>query len=77
MLSQRVRLLEYDPSSRGSCVGADESLIKSCSRVLAVWDGSPSSGRDATADLVAFARSQGIDVDVFWPAGAVRMPWVG
>ena len=70
LLSQQVRLLEYDPGSRGSCVTADESLLRSCARVLAIWDGSPSTSRDATAHLVAFARSHGVDVEVLWPHGA-------
>ncbi|MFF8925911.1 hypothetical protein ACF1AO_01480 [Streptomyces longwoodensis] len=73
LLSEQVRLLEYDPSDRGACVGADESLLRSCARLLAVWDGSPSNGQDATAHLVAFARSSGIDVEVLWPDGADRM----
>jgi hypothetical protein len=57
MLSQRVRLLDYDPSSQRSCASADESLIRSCSRVLAVWDGTPSSARDATADELDTSRA--------------------
>jgi hypothetical protein len=73
VLSEQVRLLEYDPADRGACVGADESVLRACDRLLAVWDGSPSNGRDATAHLVAYARSSGVDVDVFWPAGARRM----
>ncbi|MFJ9709410.1 hypothetical protein [Streptomyces sp. NPDC101234] len=73
LLSEQVRLLEYDPSDRGSCLGADESLLRSCARLLAVWDGSPTHGRDATAHLVAFARSSGIAVEVPWPDGAGRM----
>ncbi|MGV9936770.1 hypothetical protein ACWC4C_05905 [Streptomyces olivaceoviridis] len=73
LLSEQVRLLEYDPSDRGACVGADENLLRSCARLVAVWDGSPSNGRDATAHLVAFARSSGIDVEVLWPDGADRM----
>ncbi|MER6126528.1 hypothetical protein ABT173_28715 [Streptomyces sp. NPDC001795] len=72
LLSEQVRLLEYDPSDRDACVGADESLLRSCARLLAVWDGSPSNSRDATAHLVAFARTSGIDVDVLWPEGAGR-----
>ncbi|GGJ43484.1 hypothetical protein [Streptomyces brasiliensis] len=72
LLSDQVRLLEYDPTDRDACVGADESLLRSCARLLAVWDGSPSSGRDATAHLVAFARSSGVDVEILWPAGAGR-----
>lgn len=73
LLSEQVRLLEYDPSDRRACVEADESLLRSCARLLAVWDGSPSDSRDATAHLVAFARSSGIDVEVLWPEGAGRM----
>lgn len=72
LLSQQARLLEYNPSDRSACVSADESLLSSCARLLAVWDGSPSNGRDATAHLVAFARSRGIDVEVLWPDGASR-----
>ncbi|WP_316743629.1 hypothetical protein [Streptomyces sp. MK7] len=70
LLSEQVRLLEYDPGDRGACMTADESLLRGCTRVLAVWDGSPSTGRDATAHLVAYARSHGVDVEVLWPRGA-------
>ncbi|WP_308311171.1 hypothetical protein [Streptomyces sp. GbtcB6] len=73
LLSQQVRLLEYDPSDPGACLGADQSLLRSCARLLAVWDGSPSDDRDTTAHLVAFARGSGVDVDVLWPEGAGRM----
>ncbi|MET8720356.1 hypothetical protein [Streptomyces misionensis] len=70
LLSQMVRLVEYDPADRASCITADEALVRSCGRLLAVWDGSPSNGRDATAHLVAYARSHGVDVEVVWPRGA-------
>nr|WP_041818900.1 hypothetical protein [Streptomyces davaonensis] len=72
LLSEQVRLMEYDLDDRGACVATDESLLRSCEHVLVVWDGSPSNGRDATAHLVAYARSHGIDVEVLWPSGAVR-----
>ncbi|NJP48614.1 hypothetical protein HCJ93_00620 [Streptomyces sp. SBST2-5] len=70
LLSEQVRLVEYDPADRTSCVTADEGLLRSCARLLAVWDGSPSNGRDATAHLVAYARSHGVAVEVLWPQGA-------
>ncbi|MFC5219987.1 hypothetical protein [Streptomyces coerulescens] len=73
LLSEHVRLLEYDPSDRGACIGADESLMRSCARLLAVWDGSQSNSGDATAHLVAYARSSGVEVEVLWPDGARRM----
>lgn len=71
-LTRQVRLLAYDPSHRDACVGADEEMIEGCERLLAVWDGSPSNGHDATAHLVAYARARGIPVDVVWPLGAAR-----
>ncbi|MGW0769481.1 hypothetical protein [Streptomyces sp. NPDC002676] len=70
LLSQQVRLVEYDPDDRTSCISTQEGLLRSCARVLAVWDGSPSNGRDATAHLVAYARSHGVEVEVLWPQGA-------
>ncbi|ATL88083.1 hypothetical protein HUF15_23160 [Streptomyces samsunensis] len=72
LLSQQVRLVEFDPGDRGACVSADESLLRNCARVFAVWDGSPSNGRDVTAHLVAYARSHGVDVEVIWPRGAMH-----
>ncbi|MFE5867435.1 hypothetical protein ACFQ6V_02145 [Streptomyces roseifaciens] len=72
VLAEHVRLLPYDPADRDASVNADEQLIRSCRQVVAVWDGSPSDGRDATAHLVAFARARSIPVTVFWPASAVR-----
>ncbi|MEU3979367.1 hypothetical protein AB0F77_04520 [Streptomyces sp. NPDC026672] len=72
LLSEQVRLVEFDPGDRGACVTADERLLADCTRVLAVWDGSPTTGRDATAHLVAFARSHGVPVDILWPREATR-----
>ncbi|MFE7427593.1 hypothetical protein ACF1BP_26735 [Streptomyces sp. NPDC014735] len=72
VLAEHVRLLAFDPADRDACVGADERLVATCRSVLAVWDGSPSDGRDATAHLVAFARARGIPVDIVWPDGCVR-----
>ena len=72
VLAEHVRLLAFDPADRDACVGADERVVATCRSVLAVWDGSPSDGHDATAHLVAFARARGIQVDVVWPAGCER-----
>ncbi|PWI20243.1 hypothetical protein DI272_01215 [Streptomyces sp. Act143] len=71
-LAEQVRLLAYDPADRDACVVADERMIAGCRRLLAVWDGSPSDGRDATAHLVAYARARGVPVEVLWPEGAAR-----
>ncbi len=73
-LAEPIRMLPFDPLDRDACVSADERLVSSCSRLLAVWDGSPSSGQDATAHMVAYARARGIAVEIVWPAGAAREP---
>ncbi len=72
LLADQARLLPFAPADRDACVRADEELVRSCQAVVAVWDGSPSNGRDATAHLVAFARGRGIPVKVVWPTGAAR-----
>ncbi|MGW2240536.1 hypothetical protein [Streptomyces sp. NPDC001759] len=72
LLAEEVRLAEFDPTDRGARGAADERLVRSAGTVLAVWDGSPSDGGDATAHLVAYARARGIPVDVVWPEGAAR-----
>ncbi|MET7481713.1 hypothetical protein [Streptomyces sp. NPDC005538] len=70
--AREVRLAAFDPADRDDCIGADELLVRSSRSVLAVWDGSPSDGTDATAHLVAYARARGIPVEVVWPEGAAR-----
>jgi hypothetical protein len=77
LLSEQVRLVEYDPADRDACVRADERLLRACARVVAIWDGTASNGHDTTAHLVAYARSHGIDVEVLWPVGAERVPGLG
>ncbi|MGH1555205.1 hypothetical protein ACRAWF_35055 [Streptomyces sp. L7] len=44
-------------------MAADERMIAGSRQLLAVWDGSPSDGRDATAHLVAYARAHGVPVE--------------
>ncbi|MEU1123459.1 hypothetical protein ABZ371_07725 [Streptomyces sp. NPDC005899] len=73
-LAEGIRMLPFDPLDRDTCVGVDERLVSDCGRLLAVWDGSPSSGRDATAHMVAYARARGIAVEILWPSGAAREP---
>nr|WP_322722380.1 hypothetical protein [Streptomyces phyllanthi] len=73
-LAAEVRLLGFDPADRHARISADERIVAGSRKVLAVWDGSPSDGTDATAHLVAYARAQGIPVEVVWPAGGAREP---
>jgi len=77
LLSEQVRLVEYDPADRDACVRTDERLLRACARVVAIWDGTASNSHDTTAHLVAYARSHGIDVEVLWPDGAERVSGLG
>ncbi|MFI1977413.1 MULTISPECIES: hypothetical protein [Streptomyces] len=64
--------MDYDPADGPACLHTDERMIQACTRVLVVWDGSPTTPCDATAHLVAYARGLGRTVDVLWPTGAER-----
>jgi len=49
-----------------------EILVGLSDRLLAVWDGEPARGYGGTADVVAYARRNGVPVEVLWPEGATR-----
>ncbi|WP_413812660.1 hypothetical protein [Streptomyces sp. OE57] len=70
-LAEQKRMLPFDPLDRDACVSADERLVSGCSRLLAVWDGSPSSGQDATAHMVARTPVPGVSP---WRSSGLRGP---
>jgi hypothetical protein len=49
-----------------------EVLVDRVDELIAVWDGNPARGHGGTADVVSYARRQGVPVRVFWPSGAAR-----
>ncbi|MEU1215726.1 hypothetical protein ACFYSH_23005 [Streptomyces sp. NPDC005791] len=68
-----VRTLPYATADRAAYEAANDELLKRADRLVAVWDGTPPSGKGGgTADLVAQARRAGVPVDVVWPDGAAR-----
>ena len=60
-----------DPSERSFMV-ASEFMIDHADELYAAWDGRSARGYAGTADVVAYARRQGIPVHVIWPDGAER-----
>lgn len=72
-LAEGLQMWPFDQLDRNACVAVDEQLVSGCGRVLAVWGGSASCVRGATAHMVAYARAHGIPGDVVWPAGAARV----
>ncbi|MBD0738189.1 hypothetical protein [Streptomyces sp. CBMA29] len=49
-----------------------EILVGLVDQVIAVWDGQPARGYGGTADVVRYAESNGVTVQILWPAGATR-----
>ncbi|MFE9967502.1 hypothetical protein [Streptomyces sp. NPDC005525] len=68
-----VLTLPHETANRGAYEAANAELLKRADRLVAVWDGSPPSGKGGgTADTVEQARTTGLPVDVVWPDGAAR-----
>ncbi|WP_243740991.1 hypothetical protein [Streptomyces sp. 8K308] len=51
---------------------AGKELLRRADRLVAVWSGSPPTGKGGTADVVVQAQAAGLPVDVVWPEGAAR-----
>ncbi|WP_053728432.1 hypothetical protein [Streptomyces sp. WM6378] len=71
--AEEVLVMPYEHAGRDAYEAANRRLLQGADRLVAVWDGSPPSGRGGgTADVVASARAAGVRVDVVWPPEAVR-----
>lgn len=55
-----------------SYMAASEYMLRGADELFAVWDGHPARGYGGTADVVSYARREGIKVHVIWPPGAAR-----
>jgi hypothetical protein len=67
-----VRVMPFPAPGRDAYAAANEALLDSCDRLLAVWDGRPANGAGGTAEVVAHARMRDVPVEIIWPAGAQR-----
>jgi hypothetical protein len=68
----RVRTMPYAESGLDAYEAANRHLVSSCERLFAVWDGGPAGGRGGTADVVRYANTRGVPVEIVWPVGAER-----
>jgi hypothetical protein len=71
-LAETQEVLPFNAPSEQAFYAAGRRVVDLCARLVAVWDGQPSRGLGGTADVVAYARHIGRDVQVIWPAGLVR-----
>lgn len=71
--AEDVVVLPIETAGRQAYEAANSVLVERADRLVAVWDGTPPTGRGGgTADTVLEARAAGVPVDVVWPAGAAR-----
>jgi hypothetical protein len=70
--AQDVQTLPFEESTEQAHLAGGQAVVDRVERLIAVWDGKPARGHGGTADVVAYARSQGVPIDVVWPPGASR-----
>ncbi|MBF6298286.1 hypothetical protein IU459_12120 [Nocardia amamiensis] len=69
----QVRVMDFDDAGREAYEAANDAVVGSVDRLVAVWDGD--AGQKAgTGSVVELARERGVPVDVVWPEGAARSP---
>ena len=67
-----VTYLSFIHSSEEAYMAAGQEVVRQCQQLIAIWDGKPSRGKGGTADVVAFAKRQGVIVTIIWPQGRAR-----
>lgn len=67
-----VHQMPFTKSTSESHMTASEFMISHAAELWAVWDGKVARGYGGTADVVAYARDNGVRVRVIWPEGAQR-----
>jgi hypothetical protein len=70
--ASHVEQLEYAESTEHAHMEGGKRVVDRGDMLIAVWDGQPSRGLGGTADVVAYAKQQGVPVEVIWPEGATR-----
>ena len=68
--ASEVLTMDHDNAGKEAYESANRELIRRANRMVAVWNGSPPTGKGGTADTIIEARAAGVPVDVIWPAGA-------
>src|SRR5262249_11848191 len=67
-----VQVMPFAEAGRDAYEAANEVVLSSSDKLLAVWDGQGAVDNGGTAAVVAEARSRGLPVEIIWPAGAGR-----
>jgi hypothetical protein len=68
----RVRILGINQSPRQAHLLTIDALLSTIERLVAIWDGLPTTHPSDTGDMVAAARHRRLPVTVVWPPGTTR-----
>jgi hypothetical protein len=68
-----VETLSFEDASEDAYLAAGHRVVELSEMLLAVWDGQPAKGKGGTADIVDYARRQGVPLEIVWPEGTVRL----
>ncbi|MEU6186870.1 hypothetical protein [Nocardia sp. NPDC047038] len=66
-----VRVMDFDDAGPEAYEAANDVVVGSVDRLVAVWDGD-AGHKAGTGAVVELARERGVPVDVVWPNGAAR-----
>ncbi|MFI5776650.1 hypothetical protein [Nocardia sp. NPDC051570] len=69
--AESVQVMDFADADTDAYEAANEAMLGSCDRLIAVWDGQAGE-RSGTGSVVAFAHEKGLPVDIVWPTGATR-----
>lgn len=69
--ADEVRVMDFQDAGREAYEAANEALLGSADRLVAVWDGEDGE-RAGTGSVVRLAKGRGLAVDVVWPEGSAR-----
>ncbi|WP_024805170.1 hypothetical protein [Nocardia sp. BMG51109] len=64
--ADRVRVMDFDEPGPSAYEAANNEMLGSVDRLIAVWDGRPGS-RGGTGTVVESAREQRLPIAVVWP----------
>lgn len=68
-----IRRMSATHAGEEAYEAANDELLNSIDRLIAVWDGNPHGGVGGTAAVVREARRRRLPVTVIWPEGASRL----
>ncbi len=68
----RVQRLDFQDSTSEAHMEASRVIVNDADELIAVWDGEPARGYGGTADVITYARLQGIPIRIVWPPNTKR-----